>query len=221
MARLILLIALQLIALTGILLPPVRKISCMASLAISTALMIMSYGNEPSERQGIPTRDTITVRVIKDDPSPERKTRRLNEPGLKKGNTRTNLSNNANDRKTVQFTFSQNDTALPHGTVTHVDVTCYRPNNSECEGNPLITADGSRIDTDKLNSGKLRWCAISTDLEYLLPKNGERKIYIEGLGYFAVHDRMPSKWKHKVDILVPNGQKNLISRKHVRAVIPN
>ena len=45
-----------------------------------------------------------------------------------------------------------------------VTATYYNPVESQCSSNPLITADGSKINLKKLKEGKLRWIAISRDL---------------------------------------------------------
>ena len=46
----------------------------------------------------------------------------------------------------------------------HIDrATTYNPVASQCDNDPFTTADGSRIDPDKLRDGKIRWCALSRD----------------------------------------------------------
>ena len=40
----------------------------------------------------------------------------------------------------------------------------YNCEVSQCDSDPLTTADGSRIDTVSLAEGELRWCALSRDL---------------------------------------------------------
>ena len=45
-----------------------------------------------------------------------------------------------------------------------VSATKYHPVRSQCSGNPLVTADGSKISLTALKSGKLRWIAVSRDL---------------------------------------------------------
>ena len=42
--------------------------------------------------------------------------------------------------------------------------TTYNAEINQCDSDPLTTADGSRIDLDKLSNGELRWCALSRDL---------------------------------------------------------
>jgi len=42
--------------------------------------------------------------------------------------------------------------------------TTYNAEINQCDSDPLTTADGSRIDLDKLANGELRWCALSRDL---------------------------------------------------------
>ena len=41
--------------------------------------------------------------------------------------------------------------------------TTYNPVSSQCDNDPLTTADGSRINLTKLKDQSLRWCALSRD----------------------------------------------------------
>jgi 3D (Asp-Asp-Asp) domain-containing protein len=84
-----------------------------------------------------------------------------------------------------------------------VTASCYRANMNECDSTPLITADGSHIDINRVD--KLRWIAISRDLEKY-HKMGDT-ILVEGIGkgfdgYWIVHDRMNSRFKKKIDFLI-------------------
>lgn len=89
-----------------------------------------------------------------------------------------------------------------------VTVTKYNPVVEQCDSDPLITADGSFIDTLKLRKGDLKWIAISRDL---------RKDYSYGdtviiesvsgeiCGEYVVHDTMNPRWSFRIDILSPEG----------------
>ena len=84
-----------------------------------------------------------------------------------------------------------------------VTATCYRANVSECDSTPLITADGSKIDTNRVD--KLRWIAISRDLEKVY-KMGD-SIIVEGVGegydgIWIIKDRMNRRFKNKIDFLI-------------------
>lgn len=52
---------------------------------------------------------------------------------------------------------------------THVTITTYNAVRSQCDRSPLITADGTKIDHNKVKSGKQRIVAISRDLLYAIP----------------------------------------------------
>jgi 3D (Asp-Asp-Asp) domain-containing protein len=105
------------------------------------------------------------------------------------------------------------------GTTTHVTLTCYQPVEEQCDEDPLITADGSRIDLSELEKGNLRWCAISRDLLWLFPKDKPKRVYIESHGVYEVRDKMNSKWNHRIDILIhPNSQERFC-KKNVKVVI--
>lgn len=87
-----------------------------------------------------------------------------------------------------------------------VTVTFYNPTVAQCGKDPLITADGSKIDMTKLQTGKLRWCAVSRDLLQVYEYGDE--IWIESenpniRGYWIVKDTMASFKKNCVDLLLP------------------
>lgn len=90
-----------------------------------------------------------------------------------------------------------------------VTLTVYHPTVGQCGSNPLVTADGSKIDLRKLNSGSLRWCAVSQDLQKHY-KFGTR-IFIRSKnpkihGIWEVHDLMAKSHRNKVDLLMPVGE---------------
>lgn len=64
-------------------------------------------------------------------------------------------------------------------TVTHVKLTCYQPVKSQCNNQPLITADGSKINLHHLKNNKIKWCAISRDLLYLFLRINLRKCILK------------------------------------------
>jgi hypothetical protein len=43
-------------------------------------------------------------------------------------------------------------------------LTVYNPVEGQCDKSPLITANNSRIDLDKLRRNEIRWIALSRDL---------------------------------------------------------
>lgn len=86
--------------------------------------------------------------------------------------------------------------------ITHVTLTYYQPVKEQCNSEPLITADGSKINLHHLKQGKIKWCAISRDLLWLFPKNRPKRIYIDGFGIYQVRDIMNKRWNHRVDILI-------------------
>lgn len=86
--------------------------------------------------------------------------------------------------------------------VTHVTLTYYQPVKEQCNSDPLVTADGSKINLHHLKQGKIKWCAISRDLLWLFPKNRPKRIYIDGFGIYQVRDIMNKRWNHRVDILI-------------------
>lgn len=102
---------------------------------------------------------------------------------------------------------------------THITLTCYRPIKKECNSQPLITADNSKINLKHLKKGHIKWCAISRDLLWLFPKNKPKRIYIEGYGTYEVKDLMNKRYNHAVDILIHPKDKKRIKVKNVKIKI--
>lgn len=105
--------------------------------------------------------------------------------------------------------------------ITHVTLTCYQPVKSQCNNEPLITSDGSKINLHYLKKGTIKWCAISRDLLYLFPKNKSKRVYIEGMGIYEVRDVMNKRHKHRIDILIHPKDSKRISIKNVKVKILN
>lgn len=87
-------------------------------------------------------------------------------------------------------------------TITHVTLTYYQPVKAQCNSEPLVTSDGSKINLRHLKHNKIKWCAISRDLLWLFPKNKPKRVYIEGFGIYEVKDVMNKRHNHCIDILI-------------------
>lgn len=92
------------------------------------------------------------------------------------------------------------------GFTTHVTLTTYNAVASQCDDNPLITADGTKIDLGKLKKGKIKYAAVSRDLLWAIPLGSI--IHIEGHGYYEIRDTMNKRFNHYIDILQHSSQKN-------------
>jgi hypothetical protein len=86
-----------------------------------------------------------------------------------------------------------------------VDVTMYQPNTIQCDDTPDITADGTKIRTNK--ASEYKFVALSRNLlkrwggpfdygDFILLKGAEKKT-----GVYQVRDTMNPKWVNVVDIL--------------------
>lgn len=90
-----------------------------------------------------------------------------------------------------------------------VTVTRYNPVESQCDSDPLVTADNSKIDLEKLNSGDLKWVAVSRDLRDKFEYGDVIRIMSTDMsinGEYEVHDTMHPRFKDCVDILTAEGQ---------------
>ena len=104
-------------------------------------------------------------------------------------------------------------------TTTHVTLTYYQPVKKQCDSNPLVTADGSRINLHHLKNNRIKWCAVSRDLLYLFPKNKPKRVWIEGFGIFEVRDVMNKRHHHRIDILIHPKDSKRISINNVKVKI--
>lgn len=102
---------------------------------------------------------------------------------------------------------------------THVTLTYYQPVRSQCDNNPLVTADGSKINLHHLRHNRIKWCAVSRDLLYLFPKDKPKKVLIEGFGIYEVRDVMNKRHRHRIDILLHPKDSRRISIKNVKVKI--
>lgn len=64
-----------------------------------------------------------------------------------------------------------------------VTLTVYHPVESQCDNTPLITANGTKIDLEKLKNGEIKYCAVSRDVMELGGSSGVERVekYIYGL----------------------------------------
>lgn len=87
-------------------------------------------------------------------------------------------------------------------------LTIYNPESGQCDSSPLITANNSRIDLEKLRRNEIRWMALSRDL--LKRWNGEFSYgdtvvldagdaSIDGL--WVINDNMNKRFKNRGDLL--------------------
>lgn len=96
--------------------------------------------------------------------------------------------------------------------VTEVSATIYNPTRGQCGPQPLITADGSKIDLQKLEKRELKWIAISPDLKKVYPLGTKVRLECDICcgshkvkhfsGIYEIHDLMSPRWKKKIDLLV-------------------
>lgn len=86
-----------------------------------------------------------------------------------------------------------------------VVATVYNPLSSQCDSDPLITADGKKINLNKLKNKKLKWIAISQDLTREIKYGTRVKLSSKSdpsiNGIYEVHDCMNQKYKKRIDIL--------------------
>jgi len=75
-----------------------------------------------------------------------------------------------------------------------VDATAYNSTPEQTGGDPSLSASGHRLEPG------MRAIAVSPDLAKLGLVHG-RRVRIDGLhGEWVVRDRMPSRWKRRIDV---------------------
>lgn len=90
--------------------------------------------------------------------------------------------------------------------------TKYNAVESQCDADPLITADNSKIDLKKLNKHQLRWIAVSQEMTKVFNLNMGDKVFIECdnpkiNGIWEIHDHMNKRFSRRIDLLVPLNDK--------------
>lgn len=106
--------------------------------------------------------------------------------------------------------------ALKEAGYHRVTATVYNPVVEQCNSNPLLTADCSMIDLNELNSGNLKWVALSRDLlehfDYgdVIEVRSMSDPSINGI--YEVHDTMNRRFKNYIDILRPVGSKKSLGK---------
>lgn len=129
------------------------------------------------------------------------------------------MPKNAPNTRPKKHKISHTKKASVSGIVTHVTLTCYQPVRSQCDNNPLVTSDGSKINLSHLKKGQIKYCAISRDLLYLFSKDSPRRIIIEGYGIYEVKDVMNKRFRHSVDILIHPKDSRMIMKQNVKIKI--
>lgn len=90
----------------------------------------------------------------------------------------------------------------------NVTITIYNPVSSQCDADPLTTADNSKIDLAKLKDGKLRWIAVSRDLLKKFPYGTKVYVWIAPNhpynGVWRVKDTMNARYTNRIDLLTYN-----------------
>lgn len=86
-----------------------------------------------------------------------------------------------------------------------VQVTVYNAVSEQTDEDPLITASGAHIDIEKVESGEIRWCAISRDLKGVYEFGDSIDLYIAenhpDNGIWIVNDLMNKRYTNSVDLL--------------------
>lgn len=100
--------------------------------------------------------------------------------------------------------------ANPGKHIRNVTATRYNPVASQCDQDPLTTADGKKINLKKLRNGSLKWIAISRDLKKHLKYGDIVRIKStsnkEINGLYEVHDVMNDRHHNRIDILTATNQ---------------
>ena len=89
-------------------------------------------------------------------------------------------------------------------------LTWYNPVSSQCDADPLITADMSKINLEKLKNREIKWIAVSRDLlknysmgDTVIIESKNSKIN----GEWVIHDKMNKRFTKRIDLLVASGDK--------------
>ncbi len=130
----------------------------------------------------------------------------------------TAIQDNSIDEKTaycqpkIEMTKEEQDywfSPDPEDLGDQVLITWYNPCVSQCDSDPLITADMSKIDLKKLSRRDIRWIAVSRDLLNRGYSMGDT-IIIDSPnprinGEWVIHDKMNKRFTNRIDLLISAG----------------
>ena len=135
----------------------------------------------------------------------------------------------------ISFSSKQTIPLIKEVVVLHTDVevtevigTIYNAVESQCDADPLVTADNSKINLKVLKTGSLRWVALSRDLlkRWGGPYNYGDTIHVYHTdnrirGKWVVHDTMNARFKKRIDFLVDVKHNKLFPHKSHHVLISN
>lgn len=99
---------------------------------------------------------------------------------------------------------SEDTIYAPVDTGMHVLATYYNPVKAQCDGDPLTTADGSKINLKLLKQNKIKWIAVSRDLLENFSMGDTVRIEVDHhklAGNFVIHDVMNKRFTKRIDYL--------------------
>lgn len=101
-------------------------------------------------------------------------------------------------------------TTIGHPNELNVTMTYYNAVESQCDEDPLYTADMSYIDTLALNTYQIHWIAISRDLLEFFEFGDTVRILTDNINdswinqyRWVIHDVMNIRYKRSIDLLLP------------------
>jgi 3D (Asp-Asp-Asp) domain-containing protein len=114
-------------------------------------------------------------------------------------------------RETKMATVQGTTTTVPEpkeeklGKSHKVTATYYNPVPEQCEGDPLLTASGRRIDLEKLKREEIKWIAVSRDLLKTYKYGDVVRLTCADDpsidGDYVIADTMHERWENKIDLL--------------------
>lgn len=116
------------------------------------------------------------------------------------------LDKNLHRLKQDSLKFTRTINKLKNESAHYVIGTFYNPLQNQCDNTPLETADGTIIDINELNNHKLRYIAISRDLQDKFSLGDTIIVHCNNknlTGVWIIRDLMNKRIKNKIDFLLP------------------
>lgn len=85
-----------------------------------------------------------------------------------------------------------------------IKATYYNPVSSQCDGNPLVTGSGYKINLKKLKNKAINIVAVSRDLLKIYPYGSTIYVHqpVHLRGTYRVEDTMNKRFSNRIDFLV-------------------
>ncbi len=107
------------------------------------------------------------------------------------------------EKKQKQILIKEDSVEVKEIPFQKLKATYYNPTQSQCDGDPLTTGSGYRINLEKLKKGNIKVVAVSRDLLKIYPYGSTIYVHqpVHLRGTYKVEDTMNKRFTKRIDFL--------------------